>query len=97
MLSIAEARKIGVVACIKEIGYDFCKKHADNATSAYGEDNGIVNCFVGVNNYPARKIDLAKIEVLRLSDRKNDWKYYAQCLVRRETGEIQITASRVPS
>lgn len=42
MLSADEAKKIGIDACIEKLGFEFCKKHADNATSAYGEDDGII-------------------------------------------------------
>lgn len=34
MLTVKEAKKIGIRACIDAIGYEFCKKHADNSTSS---------------------------------------------------------------
>ncbi len=48
MLTVVEAKKIGIQACMDKIGYDFCKKHADNGTTAYGEDDGFVKCFLGL-------------------------------------------------
>ena len=48
MLTVNEAKNMGITACIEKIGYDFCRKHADNATSGYSEEEGVVNCFVGV-------------------------------------------------
>ena len=33
MLTVDETKKIGISACINKIGYEFCKKHADNANS----------------------------------------------------------------
>lgn len=50
MLSADEAKKIGIDVCIEKLGFEFCKKHADNATSAYGEDDGIITSqIIGEN------------------------------------------------
>ena len=38
MLTVEEAKKIGIRACVEKIGYDFCKAHPDNGVSAYGEE-----------------------------------------------------------
>ena len=49
MLTVEEAKRIGIQACVKKIGYEFCKAHPDNGVSAYGEEReGFINCFVGV-------------------------------------------------
>ena len=66
MLSADEAKKIGIDACIEKLGFEFCKKHADNATSAYGEDDGIMNCFVGVDDSPAPNSDIKDVDELIL-------------------------------
>lgn len=93
MLSVNEAKKIGIWACIEKIGLEFCKKHADNSVSAYGEREGYkVNCFVGVSDQPEPDWDTEKI---RLS-RGNDWPYYAFCDVDRKTGEVVFDEFVVP-
>ena len=96
MLTIEEAKKIGIRACINMIGYDFCKEHADNATSAYGEeDGGYVNCFVGVSDFPAPECDITKVDELILTSGKK-WPYAASCNVYLESEEIEFLEYRVP-
>lgn len=41
MLTVNEAKNIGIKACIEKIDYDFCRKYADNATSGYSEEDRI--------------------------------------------------------
>ena len=55
MLTVIEAKNIGIKACIEKIGLDFCKEHADNATSGFSEENGYVNCFVGISDKPVKE------------------------------------------
>lgn len=86
---------MGIRACIDKIGYDFCKEHADNATSAYGEEEGYVNCFVGVSDSPAPECDISKVsELILTSNRK--WPYAASCNVYLDTGEIEFIEYRFP-
>lgn len=95
MLTVKEARKIGIQACINKIGYEFCKKHADNATSAYSVLDGIVNCFVGVSDEPAPDCDISKVDKLVLTSGKN-WPYVARCNVYMEDGRIDFLEHRYP-
>ena len=50
MLSVEAARKIGINACIDKLGREFVLAHRDRATSAYGESDEGVFCFVGVDD-----------------------------------------------
>lgn len=50
MLNVEAARKIGIKACIDKLGRDFVVAHKEFATSAYGESEEGVYCFVGVDN-----------------------------------------------
>jgi len=97
MLTVKEAKKIGISACINHIGIDFCKKHSDNAVSSWGENNGKLNCFVGVSDEPddPSKYDINKITSLVLTH-GNDWPFYAFSTVDMNTGETQIGDSKVP-
>lgn len=52
MLTVKEAARIGINACIDKIGRDFVLANRDNGTSAYGEEDGSVFCFVGVDDKP---------------------------------------------
>lgn len=95
MLSVYEAKEIGIKACINKIGYEFCKKHADNATAAYGEIDGVVNCFVGVNNEPSKDYDISKIDRLILTH-DEDWPYSASCNVDMRNGDVEFLEYNIP-
>lgn len=95
MLTVAEAKKIGIQACIDKLGYAFCRLHADNATSAYSERNGIVNCFVGVSDEPALECDITKVNRLILTSGEK-WPYAARCNVRMSDGYIEFVEYRTP-
>lgn len=95
MLTRRDAKRIGIKACIGKIGYDFCKKHEDNSTSAYGEVAGVMKCFVGVNDEPAPECDISKVDHLILTSGK-DWPYYANCKVDMCNGTIEFGDCRVP-
>ena len=93
MLSTDEARRIGIRACIDKIGYEFCKLHADNSTSAYGENDGVMNCFVGISDKPAPVYDISKVDELI----GEEWPYSASCNVKMSDGTIEFLECRIPS
>lgn len=95
MLTFEEAKKIGIKACIDKIGYEFCLAHKDNSTSAYGEDDGIAKCFVGVSDAPAHEYNIEEVEYLILTH-KADWPYFAHCDVDMATGEITFGECKIP-
>ncbi len=96
MLTVMEAKKKGIRACIEAIGYEFCKKHKDNGTSAYGEVDGVVYCFVGVSDEPAPECDITKVDSLILTS-KEEWPYEASCNVDMQDGHIDFLTVRRPS
>ena len=87
MLTTNEAKKIGIRACMEKIGLDICKKYADNVTSAYSEEDNIVNCFVGVNDTPAPDYDISRVTRLVLTS-CGKWKYAARCHVDKVSGTV---------
>ena len=95
MLTIMEAKNIGIKACIEKLGYDFCKKHADNSTSAYGVEDDLVNCFVGVSDEPEKSCDISEVDKLVLTSR-DKWPYAARCYVSLSDGEIRFSEVRKP-
>lgn len=95
MLTVDEARKIGISACIEKIGYEFCRRHADNATSGYSEENGFVNCFVGVSDKPTQKYDIEEVTQLILTSGEK-WPYAARCNVFLVDGRIEFSELRTP-
>lgn len=54
MLNMETAKKIGLNACIDKLGREFVLANKDVATSAYGESDGGVFCFVGVDDRHSR-------------------------------------------
>ena len=95
MLTVIEAKNIGIKACIEKIGLDFCKKHADNATSGFSEVDGYVNCFVGISDEPAKQYDSSNIDTLILTS-CSDWPYEARCNVSLSDGKIEFCELRLP-
>ena len=96
MLSALEAKRIGLRACIQKIGPEFVKKYADNAVSSWGESDGIMNYFVGVNDIVRPVPDLETVESLFISS-GNNWPYFAFCDVDMRSGVSTITECRIPA
>lgn len=96
MLTVNEAKKIGIRACIEKIGIDFCKKHADNATSGFSEEENYVNCFVGISDEPPKEYNLSNIDKLVLTSGAK-WPYAARCNVSLLDGKIEFYELRKPN
>lgn len=96
LLTVEEAKKIGIRACVDKIGYEFCKAHPDNGVSAYGEEReGYINCFVGVSDQPAPVCDISKVDELILIH-ENDWPYFACYDVCLNDGSIIFLEAKIP-
>ena len=50
MITVEEAKKIGIQACIKKLGKEFVKENAGHSSAGYGKRQDSVFCFVGVDN-----------------------------------------------
>ncbi len=86
MLSVESARKIGINACIDKIGRDFVMAHKDSSTSAYGECEDGVFCFVGVDDNPVRS---QRDDTLVL-DSQTSFPYRASCSVNLQNGTAKF-------
>ena len=93
MLTFEEAKKIGINACIDKLGRDFVREHRDNGVSCYGEEDGIVSCYVGIDDKPCI-IDTSGPIVL---DHESHFPYYANCYVNRTDGKITFGDSVLPA
>ena len=89
MLTVDAAKKIGLNACINKLGRDFVLAHKDTSTSAYGEADGTVFCFVGVDTHQAPYGRL-------ILDNRSKFPYRASCHVNLETGMTQFVECIVP-
>ena len=75
MLSVEAARKIGIQACIDKLGRTFVAAHRESATSAYGENENGVFCFVGVDD-GGKSQNRAGLLVL---DSHSEFPYHVSC------------------
>jgi hypothetical protein len=85
MLTATEARKKGVRACMEKIGFEFCLANEENSATAYGEDDGKMFCFVGINNNPRKDRNR---DVLILSSAKG-FPYHSSCNVDMNDGSVE--------
>ncbi len=84
MLSILQAKKLGINACIDKIGRELCEKYSDRSASSYGQYGDVVNCFVGLST---TSFHSENIDNLVLTEEKQ-WDYFAECSVDLYSGEI---------
>lgn len=92
MLSIEEARKAGINACIDKLGREFVTQHLDTATAAYGETEDGVFCFVGVDKEYISKVGK---DVLML-DSVSEFQYHVSCNVSRVDGTVAFIELVLP-
>lgn len=92
MLTFEQAKKIGLEACAEKIGKEFVREHADATSTAYGEHDGEVYCFIGINISPRKQFDG---KTLRLSSTgKPD--YRASCNVSLKDGSTTFIECVLP-
>lgn len=93
MLTIKEAARIGINACIDKLGRDFVLANRGNGASAYGENDGIVFCFVGVDDKPW--VDESS-DALVL-DNTSQFPYRASCNVYLTDGTMKFIECVLPA
>lgn len=96
MLTAEEAKKIGIRACVDKIGYDFCKQHADTTVCSYGEEDGKMTCYVGVNDKPDQPCDISQMTSIILDDAEY-MPYYANAEVDMQDGQVILLECCVPT
>lgn len=94
-LSKKEAKRIGRLACIEKIGYDFCMEHFDNSTFGWGmEERNIMGCFAGTSDKPDEEVKGGPIRLT--SGPEGEWPYYAYCHVNMKTREVKFIKYKTP-
>ena len=48
MLDLNKAKSIGLQACIDLLGRSFVKQYRDTSVTAFGEDENVLHCFLGI-------------------------------------------------
>lgn len=92
MLNFNEACRIGIQACIEQLGQSFVSEHKNCATSAFGLQNNSVFCYVGIYSEFDPEI---KSEQLIL-DSCSKFTYYASCFVSMQSGNIEFIECILP-
>ncbi len=94
MLSIYEARKMGINACINKLGRDFVLKYKDSCVSAYGGSEDGVYCFIGVDDNPDCYDNDADVLIL---DSASKFPYRVSCNVSLTDKTITFIECVLPS
>ena len=93
MLTMKEAARIGINACIDRLGRDFVLANRGNGTSAYGENDGVVSCFVGVNDKPW----VPESPDALVLDNISKFPYRASCKIRLTDGTMKFGECVLPN
>lgn len=93
MLTMKEAARIGINACIDKLGRDFVLTNRGNGTSAYGEEDGSVFCFVGVSDKPW----VPESPDALVLDNTSHFPYRASCKVRLTDGTMKFGECILPN
>ncbi len=92
MLTFEEAKKIGIDACVDQIGREFFMKYKDTSCPAYADMEDHAYCFVGVDNTNER---YDSVPLMLTSS--NKFPYMASCNVRYSDGRIEFLECRLPA
>ena len=95
MLTPEQARKIGLNACVEKIGKEFVHDNEDKVTSAYGNHEGFVYCFVAVSKDLKKCFESSNPVPLRLTSDSPPI-YRASCDVAIKDGEITFIETVLP-
>ena len=92
MLSVEAAKKIGINACIEKLGREFVLAHKEYATSAYGESDDGVFCFVGVDD-GCKSQNSDRVLIL---DSHSEFPYRASCNISLADGTTRFIECVLP-
>ena len=95
MLTVKEAARIGINACIDKIGRDFVLANRGNGTSGYGEneEEHCVYCYVGVDDKPY----VSKHPGILVLDSESKFPYHASCNVSLMDGTTTFIDYALPA
>ncbi len=94
MLTYAEAKKIGIRACVEKLGRKFVEKHKGSSCTSYGDCGTYASCFVGVSDRPRRKFPAGVIQLS--SEKKDKLPYRVECVVNYKTERIHFLECVLP-
>ena len=97
MLTYENARRIGLNACIDQLGREFVMKYKDSAATAYStepDENGNVFCFVGVDDHPETRHNRNAAQLIL--DNTSKFPYSASCNVNLENERTEYLECVLP-
>lgn len=97
MMSIKEAQKLGINACINKLGRDFVLTFRETSSASYAtapDDDGNVFCFVGVDN---RSYDYTKRRDVLTLDSTSQFPYRVSCNVNINSESVIFTECVLPA
>lgn len=93
MLKLETARKIGMNACVDKLGRDFVSAHRNTVTSAYGENENGMFCFVGVDVEQAAIVNGRSLVL----DSHSKFQYRVSCNVDLNNGRPRFLECVLPA
>ncbi len=93
MLTVETAKKLGINACIDELGRSFVDAHEEMSTYGYGETEDGVYCVVCVDDSPLPELEPGVLQL----DGGQPPKYRASCIVNLESGALTFMEVVRPS
>lgn len=84
MISEDRAKRLGINACVEKLGREFVEAHKNSVVYAYGMNQDVMYCFVGVDDRPQKRSDRL------ILDNVSKWPYQASCNVDLETETISF-------
>ena len=82
MITEERAKRVGINACIEKLGREFVEAHRDAVVYAYGMNQSVMYCFVGVDDGPQKGTERLML------DSVSHWPYRVSCNVNLQTEEI---------
>ena len=82
MINPDRAKRVGINACIEKLGREFVEAHRDAVIYAYGMNQDVMYCFVGVDDKPQKGTEKLML------DSVSKWPYRVSCNVDLETEAI---------
>lgn len=95
MLTYAQAKKIGVNACLDKLGRDFVKRYEDTSCVGYGEEEAYAFCYVGVDDRPDPVEE--STDIILDGGKETKFPYLVSCNVWYEDGRIDFLDCVLPT
>ncbi len=94
MLTYAQAKKIGVNACLDKLGRDFVRRYENTSCAGYGEEDEYAFCYAGVDD--RTELPEENTDIILDDGKGTKFPYLASCNVWYEDGRIDFLDCVLP-